>query len=73
MIGSQMTAQFLMASKLQKPPSAAGGAMRSTLKRSLPFSRMNELAAGIHVPALRHGGAGAGREAAQRPGPRGRS
>ena len=43
MIGSQMIAQFSMASKLKKPPPSAGGAICSTLKLSLPFSRMKSL------------------------------
>ena len=41
MIGSQMTAQFSTDWKSNPDDPAAG--MRSTRKRSLPFSRMNSL------------------------------
>ena len=42
MIGSQTTAQFSSDWKLN-PDRVPGGAMRSTRKRSLPFSRMKSL------------------------------
>ena len=61
MIGSQITAQFSTDWK-SKPEDAGRGAIRSTRKASLPFSRMKSFRPAFTSQPVGHRAAGRGHE-----------